>query len=123
MWMISKMNKYVMILIVVVFVCMFIGAVIKEREMLGCQNSVKAIIFNSPPCDNQTSPATQSQSITRIVHWRRAFILSSIFIVPFCLFNELSFVITCTGLLLQTSLLYFSYNFYDYHVYNYLCKS
>lgn len=102
----------------------FVLAIFKEREMLGCQNGFSAIFLNNPTCDNiNTNVVNSPDPLEEMVVWRRAYILAFaiIFIYNCLLFQSLRVNInTFFGIMVATFFIYFSTNFYHYHLYRHV---
>ena len=120
--------NYTEIFLTLVVLYIFIYALLKEREMLGCQNSLNAILLNKPICNNEKSPLIskingESDASTNIVYWRRAYILSVLIIIIYTALYCNKLVMNWkvfVGILISTFFIYFSLNFYDYHLNRYI---
>lgn len=107
----------------------------KERQSLGCENdNFSNFLSSEPPCDNgdnQYSRIIREQKPTnpfivfnRIVIWRRSFLLSLIIVCMYHLIIGTSFdgIKFMSGVIIGTFFIYFSFNFYRYHLDDYLYK-
>jgi hypothetical protein len=120
--------KYVPIIITIY---LFILSFLKERQLLGCSNHPVAIIFNNPVCDNVGSPIisklrnkkiTMKEAYDDVVLWRRAYLLSFVIVMLNNAFGgkyDIDWGVL-NNILISSFVLYFSYNFYDYHLYRYI---
>ncbi len=118
-------------IIIVVLIYFIYVAVYKERESLGCKYINPFNIVN-PPCDNSDNqysrvireelPANPFDVFNRIVIWRRSFLLSIIIMTVYHLLLEAQFngVKFMCGVIIGTFFIYFSFNFYKYHLEDYL---
>lgn len=108
-------------------------AVYKERESLGCQE-VNPFDILKPPCDNadnqysyiirEEKPQNPFDVFNRIVLWRKSFILSIIIVSMYHLILKVDFdgVKFMSGVIIGTFFIYFSFNFYKYHLEDYIYK-
>jgi hypothetical protein len=106
-------------------------AVYKERESLGCKN-INPFNIIKPPCDNadnqyslvirEERPQNPFSVFNRIVIWRKSFLLSIIIVTIYHLLLEAEFngVKFMCGVIIGTFFIYFSFNFYRYHLEDYL---
>ena len=120
-------------IILVILVYLSILALYKEREMLGCDDkSVIDVFTSNPPCNNSNNqlsrlirtekPKDFFTVYNRVVIWRRSFLLSLLIIIVYhnvmnCPFDGIKMLIS---VLTGTFFIYFSYNFYKYHLYDYI---
>lgn len=119
--------------ILVILIYLSILALYKEREMLGCDDkSLINVLTSTPPCDNKNNqlsriirtekPKDFFTVYNRVVIWRRSFLLSLLIIIVYhnvmnCPFDGIKMFIS---ILTGTFFIYFSFNFYKYHLYHYL---
>ncbi len=120
-------------IIVGVLIYFIYVAVYKERQSLGCQETNPFNILN-PPCnnaDNQYSriiredkPQNPFDVFNRIVIWRKSFVLSIIIVLIYHLIVKVDFdgIKFMSGVIIGTFFIYFSFNFYKYHLDDYLYK-
>ena len=118
-------------IIIIVLIYFIYVAVYKERQSLGCEDTNPFNILN-PPCDNSDNqysriireerPQNPFSVFNRIVIWRKSFILSTIIVTMYHLLLEVEFngVKFMCGIIVGTFFIYFSFNFYRYHLEDYL---
>lgn len=110
-------------------------ALFKERQSLGCENDgIKTFLSSNPSCNNadnhysriirEERPQNPFDVFNRIVIWRRSFLLSLIIVSMYHLIIRAEFdgVKFMSGVIIGTFFLYFSFNFYKYHLDDYLYK-
>lgn len=110
-------------------------AVFKERQSLGCKgDGIIAFLTSNPPCDNadneysriirEEKPQNPFNIINRIVIWRKSFLLSIIIIFIYQVISKADFdgVKFLSGVIIGTFFIYFSFNFYRYHLDYYIYK-
>jgi hypothetical protein len=125
------MNKNIIIGILIVY--LFFLSIYKEREMLGCKdNNPLDFLSGTPACDNSnnqhsrhirhTKPKNVFDVYKRVVIWRRSFILSFLIVLIYHLIMDCTFegIKMLTGIICGTFLIYFSFNFYQYHLDDYI---
>ena len=119
--------------ILVIIIYLSILSLYKEREMLGCDDkSIINVITSTPPCNNKNNelakmirnerPLDFFSVYNRVVIWRRSFLLSLLIIVVYhnvmnCPFDGIKMLVS---ILTGTFFIYFSFNFYKYHLYDYM---
>lgn len=119
--------------VLVIIVYFAILALYKEREMLGCNDkSVIDVLTSNPDCDNsnnQLSRVIRTEKpkdfftvYNRVVIWRKSFLLSLLIIIVYhnvmnCPFDGIKMLIS---IITGTFFIYFSFNFYKYHLYYYM---
>jgi hypothetical protein len=120
-------------IIIAVIVYFIYVAVYKERQSLGCEDTNPLNILN-PPCDNadnqysriirEDKPQNPFEVFNRIVIWRKSFILSLIIVLMYHLISKADFdgVKFMSGVIIGTFFIYFSFNFYRYHLDDYMYK-
>ena len=126
--MIMKDKIIIIVCIYFVFLSLF-----KERESLGCKgDSLLHFLSSNPPCDNSDNqysryireerPRNPFDIFNRIVTWRKSFLLSIIVVMMYHLLLEAEFngVKFMSGVIIGTFFIYFSFNFYKYHLDYYL---
>jgi hypothetical protein len=118
-------------IIIIVLIYFIYVAVYKERQSLGCEDTNPFNILN-PPCDNADNqysriirkeiPQNPFSVFNRIVLWRKSFLLSIIIVTMYHLLIEAQFngVKFMSGVIVGTFFIYFSFNFYKYHLDDYL---
>lgn len=120
--------------IIIIFCIYFVFlSLFKERESLGCKgDSILNFLSSNPPCDNydnqysryirEERPRNPFKIFERIVIWRRSFLLSIIIVMMYHLLLEAEFngVKFMSGVIIGTFFIYFSFNFYIYHLDYYL---
>ena len=124
------MRDKVIILLIVYFTIL---ALYKERESLGCKdNSIIGFFTSNPPCDNynnQYSRMLREDNLNnpfdvfdRIVIWRRSFILALfiILVYHFSMGYPFDGMKMLTSIIVGTFFIYFSFNFYKYHLDDYI---
>ena len=107
----------------------------KERQSLGCKgDSLLHFLSSEPPCDNadnqysriirEDKPQNPFDVFNRIVIWRKSFILSVIIVLMYHQIIGTSFdgVKFMSGVIVGTFFIYFSFNFYRYHLDDYMYK-
>ena len=107
----------------------------KERQSLGCKgDNLKTFLSSEPPCDNadnqysrilrEQKPEKPFEIFNRIVIWRRSFLLSIIIIFIYQLISKADFDGSkfISGVIIGTFFIYFSFNFYRYHLDDYIYK-
>ena len=124
-------NRDKVILVIIVYFTIL--ALYKEREMLGCDDkNVIDVLTSNPPCNNSNNqlsrlirnekPKDFFTVYNRIVIWRRSFLLSLIIIVVY--HNVMNFPFDGIKMLISvltgTFFIYFSFNFYKYHLDDYI---
>jgi hypothetical protein len=110
-------------------------ALFKERQSLGCKgDNLLYFLASDPPCDNadnqysriirEDKPQNPFDVFNRIVIWRRSFILSIIIVLIYHLIIGTSFdgIKFLSGVIIGTFFIYFSFNFYRYHLDDYMYK-
>ncbi len=119
--------------LIVILLYFFIMAFLKEREDLGCKNNLQSVLFTSG-CDNsegvlprkiREKPGEVFKLKNVAVYWRKSFLFISIILL---LYTSLILKLSVTdnvkqlfvGVLIGTLLIYFSYNFYEYHQTDYV---
>jgi hypothetical protein len=126
--MITKDKIIIILVIYFVYLSLF-----KERQSLGCKgDSLLTFLSSEPPCDNSDNqysriireerPQNPFSVFNRIVIWRKSFILSTIIVTMYHLLLEVEFngVKFMCGIIVGTFFIYFSFNFYKYHLEDYL---
>jgi len=126
--MITKDKIIIILVIYFVYLSLF-----KERQSLGCKgDSLLHFLSSEPPCDNANNqysliireerPQNPFSVFNRLVIWRRSFILSTIIVTMYHLLLEVEFngVKFMGGIIVGTFFIYFSFNFYRYHLEDYL---
>ena len=120
------------IIVAILFYFIYV-AIYKERQSLGC-DYINPFNFLNPPCnnaDNQYSriiredkPQNPFEVFNRIVIWRKSIILSVIIVLIYHLIVKVDFdgVKFMSGVIIGTFFIYFSFNFYRYHLEEYLYK-
>jgi hypothetical protein len=124
------MKDKIIIILCIYFVFL---SLFKERESLGCKgDSLLNFLLSNPPCDNSDNqysryireerPRNPFKIFDRIVIWRRSFLLSVIIILIYHTLLEAEFdgVKFMSGVIIGTFFIYFSFNFYKYHLDYYL---
>jgi len=111
-------------------------AVFKERQSLGCKgDGIIAFLTSNPPCDNadneysriirEEKPQNPFDIINRrIVAWRKSFLLSITIIFMYHLITRVNFdgINFMSGVIIGTFFIYFSHNFYIYHLEEHIYK-
>ncbi len=107
----------------------------KERDMLGCKDkSIISVITSTPKCDNENNqistfirdkrPDDFFKAYERIVYWRRSYILSFLIVCITYLTQGIPFNGNYSKMLISilcgTFFIYFSFNFYKYHLMSYM---
>lgn len=126
------------VLVLLLFLYILILSIYKEREMLGCMvngkvsDIIKNVFTMTPKCDNSqneyskmilsTPPSDPFTIYSKIVIWRRCFILSTIIIGMYhiligCPFDTSKIFM---AVILGMIVLYLSFNFYTTHLLNYI---
>jgi hypothetical protein len=127
---------------IIIILCIYFTylALFKERQSLGCKgDSLLNFLSSDPPCDNadnqysriirEEKPQNPFDVFNRMVIWRRSFLLSVIIILIYHLLLEAEFdgVKFMSGVIIGTFFIYFSFNFYkyhlDYYIYNEIMKN
>jgi hypothetical protein len=120
------MKDKIIIILVIYFVYL---SLFKERQSLGCKDdNILKFLSSTPPCDNtdnqysriikEERPRNPFDVFERIVLWRRSFLLSIIIVTMYHLLLEAEFngVKFMSGVIIGTFFIYFSFNFYKYHL-------
>jgi len=128
--MITKDKIIIILVIYFVYLSLF-----KERQSLGCKgDSLLTFLSSEPPCDNsdnqysriirEQKPENPFDVFNRIVIWRRSFLLSIIIIFIYQLISKADFDGSkfMSGVIIGTFFIYFSFNFYRYHLDDYIYK-
>ena len=123
--------------IFIIILCIYFTylALFKERQSLGCKDdNIKKFLSSEPPCDNadnqysriirEQKPENPFEVFNRIVIWRRSFLLSIIIIFIYQLISKADFDGSkfISGVIIGTFSIYFSFNFYRYHLDDYIYK-
>ena len=126
------MKDKIIILIIIYFVYI---AVYQERKLLGCKHKNAIDLFNLvSPCDEENNsyssyirqerPQNPFDVFERVVLWRKSFILSLVIILMYNAISGTSFdgIKFLSGVIIGTFFIYFSFNFYKYHLDYYIYK-
>ena len=123
--------------IFIIILCIYFTylSLFKERQSLGCKDdNLKTFLSSEPPCDNsdnqysriirEQKPENPFDVFNRIVIWRKSFLLSIIIVTMYHLLLEVEFngVKFMCGIIVGTFFIYFSFNFYKYHLDDYIYK-
>ena len=128
-----------MIIIIVLIYFVYV-AVYQERKLLGCKHKTSVDLFNLvSPCDEENNsyssyirnelPQNPFDVFERVVLWRKSFLLSITIILMYnsivgASFDGIKFL---SGVIIGTFFIYFSFNFYkyhlDYYIYNEIMKN
>ena len=128
-----------MIIIIVLIYFVYV-AVYQERKLLGCKHKTAVDLFNLvSPCDEENNsyssyirnerPQNPFDVFERVVLWRKSFLLSIIIILMYNSIVGASFdgIKILSGVIIGTFFIYFSFNFYkyhlDYYIYNEIMKN
>jgi hypothetical protein len=117
----------------VIITYMAILCVYKEREMLGCKDdNLFVFLSGTPACDNSNNqmsrlireerPKNFFDVYKRVVIWRRSFLLSLLIVLVYhnvmdCKYDGIKMFVS---IICGTFFIYFSFNFYQYHLYDYM---
>jgi hypothetical protein len=126
------MKDKIIIILAIYFVYL---SLFKERQSLGCKDdNILKFLSSTPPCDNANNqysriireerPQNPFDVFERIVLWRKSFLLSIIIVTIYHLLLEAEFngVKFMGGVIIGTFFIYFSFNFYKYHLDYHLYK-
>jgi hypothetical protein len=127
-------------IIIIVLIYFVYVAVYQERKLLGCKHKTAVDLFNLvSPCDEENNsyssyirnerPQNPFDVFERVVLWRKSFLLSIIIILMYNSIVGASFdgIKILSGVIIGTFFIYFSFNFYkyhlDYYIYNEIMKN
>jgi hypothetical protein len=123
------------IVIIIIIIYFIYISVYQERKLLGCKHETAVDLFNLvSPCDEENNsyssyirnerPQNPFDVFERVVLWRKSFLLSVTTILMYntivgAPFDGIKFL---SGVIIGTFFIYFSFNFYKYHLDYYIYK-
>ena len=117
-------------LIIVIFIVLI--SIYKESQMLGCNNNLFKILTFDTNCKvennhiikylHEHKPIDPLLSFDRVVFWRRSFIIAfSVYLIYYLIYDfKFDSVKMLIVLLSSTFVIYFSLNFYQFHLNYYI---
>ncbi len=122
-------------IIIIILIYFVYIALYQERKLLGCKHKTAVDLFNLvSPCDEENNsyssyirneqPENPFDVFERVVLWRKSFILSLVIVLTYngivgTSFDGIKFL---SGVIIGTFFIYFSFNFYKYHLDYYIYK-